>query len=63
MLATLDYVTPNLTGKSPAYLSPPLGIKYADIPNGHETISEIPTVGWLQTVAYALYCEASKDAE
>eukprot|EP00974_Lingulodinium_polyedra_P131362 11217396-Lingulodinium_polyedra.AAC.1 len=63
MVATLEYITPELTGQSPGYLSISVGIKCADIPNGLGAISKVPVCGWLQTLAYALYCEASSDAE
>merc|ERR1711933_699121 len=31
MLATMGYITPELTGKFPGYLSPSTGLKFADI--------------------------------
>eukprot|EP00974_Lingulodinium_polyedra_P024739 2393594-Lingulodinium_polyedra.AAC.1 len=62
MFATLEYITPELTGKSPGYLSISLGTKYADMPRGCGAISRVPVCGWLQTLAYALHCEASSDA-
>merc|ERR1719161_1579376 len=34
MLACMGYITPELTGKLPGYLSPSMGLKFADIPNG-----------------------------
>merc|ERR1712032_1798985 len=45
--------------KSPGYLSPSFGIKFADIPNGLAAVSKIPVVGWAQIVIYAGCCEAS----
>merc|ERR1711972_1017921 len=33
MLATMGYITPELTGKFPGYLSPAAGLKFEDIPN------------------------------
>jgi len=59
MLATMGYITPELTGKFPGYLSPSLGLKYEDIPNGLAAISKVPGTGWAQIVAYCLYCEAT----
>jgi len=59
MLATMGYITPELTGKFPGYLSPSLGVKYEDIPNGLAAISKVPLAGWFQIVLYCLYCEAS----
>merc|ERR1719298_130670 len=48
MLATMGYITPEITGKLPGYLSPSAGLKFADIPNGLAAISKVPTVGWAQ---------------
>jgi hypothetical protein len=59
MLATMGYITPEVAGKFPGYLSPSAGIKFADIPNGLAAVSKIPAAGWAQIVAYAGYCELS----
>merc|ERR1740123_781414 len=59
MLATMGYITPELTGKWSGYLSPSAGLKFADIPNGLAAVSKIPAVGWAQIVIYAGCCEAS----
>jgi len=59
MLATMGYITPELTGKFPGYLSNSLDLKFADIPNGLAAVSKVPGAGWLQIVAYCLYCEAT----
>merc|ERR1712151_1081588 len=59
MLATMGYITPEITGKFPGYLSPSMGLKFADIPNGLAAVSKIPALGWTQIVAYAGYCELS----
>merc|ERR1712039_973443 len=61
MLATMGYITPEITGKLPGYLSPSAGLKFADIPNGLGAISKVPAVGWAQIVAYAAFCELSQD--
>merc|ERR1711974_392198 len=45
MLATMGYITPELTGKLPGYLSPSAGLKFADIPNGLAAISRCPRRG------------------
>eukprot|EP00974_Lingulodinium_polyedra_P104055 10072129-Lingulodinium_polyedra.AAC.1 len=63
MLAALDYITPELAGKFPGYLSRLVGVKCADIPNGLGAISKVPACGRLLTLAYALCCEPSSDAE
>merc|ERR1719266_2521969 len=59
MLATMGYITPELVGKFPGYLSPYYNIKFEDVPNGLAAISKVPFFGWLQIGLYALYCEAS----
>merc|ERR1712110_345962 len=59
MLATMGYITPELTGKIPGYLSPSLELKFEDVPNGLAAISKVPGAGWLQIIAYCLFCEAS----
>merc|ERR1712226_1078388 len=59
MLATMGYITPEITGKIPGYLSPSAGLKFADIPNGLAAISKVPTLGWAQIVAYFGFCEFS----
>ena len=42
MLATMGYITPEVSGKFPGFLSPSAGLKYADIPNGLAAISKVP---------------------
>ena len=42
MLATMGYITPEITGKFPGYLSPSAGLKFVDIPNGLAAISKVP---------------------
>merc|ERR1712087_411492 len=59
MLATMGYITPEITGKIPGFLSPSAGLKFADIPNGLAAISKVPTLGWAQIVAYFGFCEFS----
>merc|ERR1719464_1232346 len=59
MLATMGYITPELTGKIPGYLSPSLDLKFEDVPNGLAAISKVPGAGWIQIIAYCLFCEAS----
>eukprot|EP00930_Biecheleria_cincta_P094406 TRINITY_DN854_c0_g1_i12.p1 TRINITY_DN854_c0_g1~~TRINITY_DN854_c0_g1_i12.p1 ORF type:complete len:238 (+),score=45.43 TRINITY_DN854_c0_g1_i12:266-979(+) len=63
MLATMGmgYITPEITGKLPGYLSPSAGLKFADIPNGLAAISKVPAAGWAQMVAYGAFCELSQD--
>merc|ERR1711971_539830 len=59
MYATMAYITPEITGKIPGYLSPSAALKFADIPNGLAAISKVPTLGWAQTAAYFGFCEFS----
>jgi len=59
MLATMGYITPEITGKFPGYLSPSAELKFEDIPNGLAAISKVPGAGWAQIVAYMGYCEFS----
>jgi hypothetical protein len=57
MLATMGYITPEITGKFPGTLAPTLGIKFADIPNGLAAISKVPFTGWCQIIAYCGFVE------
>merc|ERR1712187_871625 len=61
MLATMGYITPEITGKFPGYLSPSAELQFADIPNGLAAISKVPAAGWGQIVAYCAFCELSQD--
>jgi len=58
MLATMGYITPELTGKWSGFLSPSAGLRFEDIPNGLAAISKVPGAGWLQIVGWGLFCEA-----
>merc|ERR1712190_625397 len=55
------YITPEITGKFPGYLSPSAGLKFADVPNGLAAISKVPAAGWGQILAYMAFCEVSQD--
>jgi len=57
MMATMGYITPELVGKLPGYLSPSAGLKFADVPNGLAAISKVPTAGWAQIAAYFGFVE------
>merc|ERR1712086_504498 len=65
MLATMGYITPEITGKFPGFLSPSEGLKFADVPNGLAAISKVPFTGWVQMIAYAGFTEvkAGYDAD
>merc|ERR1712172_422598 len=55
MLATMGYITPEVAGKLPGFLSPSAGLKFADIPNGLGAISKVPNAGWAQIVSIELF--------
>jgi hypothetical protein len=57
MLATMGYITPEVAGKFPGYLSPSQGLAFEDVPNGLAALSKVPVAGWLQMVAYCFFCE------
>merc|ERR1712139_271305 len=52
MIACTGYIVPEYF-KWPGYLSPSLGIKLADVPNGLAALSKVPFVGLAQIVAFA----------
>jgi len=56
MYATIGYIVPEYF-KWPGFLSPSLGLKFADVPNGLAAISKVPGAGWAQIVAFAGYYE------
>jgi len=59
MLATMGYITPEITGKLPGDLDPQSGLKFADIPNGLQAIGKVPVLGWAQILAYMAFTEVS----
>ncbi|CAE7216818.1 FCPA, partial [Symbiodinium pilosum] len=59
MMAAMGYITPEVTGKLPGFLSPSAGLKFADIPNGLAAISKVPMAGWAQIAAYFGFVEFS----
>jgi len=56
MYATIGYIVPEYF-KWPGYLSPSMGLKFADVPNGLAAITKVPSGGWSQIVAFAGYYE------
>merc|ERR1711997_126351 len=48
MLASMGYITPEITGKFPGMLSPSENLRFEDVPNGLAAISKVPLLGWLQ---------------
>merc|ERR1712242_421498 len=59
MLACMGYITPELTGKLPGELSPSMGLKFQDIPNGLGAVSKVPIAGWVQIFLYCAWVEFS----
>merc|ERR1719476_7652 len=59
MLATMGYITPEITGKFPGYISPSKGLAFADIPNGLAAISKVPALGWAQMLFYCAWVEVN----
>merc|ERR1711933_514663 len=57
MLATMGYITPEITGKFPGFLSPLNNLKFEDIPNGLAALKVVPVGGWAQILAYCFLCE------
>merc|ERR1712056_77510 len=55
----MGYITPQLLGKFPGYLSFSNDVKFADIPVGLGAFSKVPAAGWFEMVCYCLYCEGS----
>merc|ERR1712050_569273 len=51
MYACIGYFVPEYT-KFSGYLSPSMGIKFSDVPNGLGAFSKVPLAGWLQIVAF-----------
>ncbi|CAL1168559.1 unnamed protein product [Cladocopium goreaui] len=52
MYATMGYIVPEYY-KFPGYLSPSLGLKFADVPNGLAALSKLPVLGGAQIIAFA----------
>merc|ERR1719414_1513521 len=59
MLACMGYMTPEITGKLPGELSPSMGLKYSDIPNGLGAVPKVPIAGWVQIFLYCAWVEFS----
>jgi len=55
--ATLGYITPEITGKLPGNLFPNAGLKFVDIPHGLGDCSKVPTLDWVQMIAYTGVCK------
>lgn len=51
MCACMGYIEPEYY-RLPGYLSPSAGLRFEEVPNGFAAISKVPTIGWLQVVAF-----------
>ncbi|CAE7208789.1 FCPE, partial [Symbiodinium sp. CCMP2456] len=51
MFATIGYIVPEYF-RWPGELSPKLGLKFTDIPNGLAALTKVPGQGWGQIVAF-----------
>ena len=62
MFATMGYTRRRSLASPPAtYLSPSMGIKVSDVPNGLAAISKVPSAGWAQIPAYGAFCGLPQD--
>jgi len=52
MAASIGYIVPEYF-KFPGEISPSLGLKFADIPNGLAALSKVPGLGWVQIIFFA----------
>jgi len=58
MFATIGYIVPEYF-RFPGFLSPSLGLKFADMPNGLAAFSKLPVVAWAQMLTFAGLIEVS----
>jgi light-harvesting complex I chlorophyll a/b binding protein 1 len=58
MYATIGYIVPEYY-KFPGFLSPSLGLKFADVPNGLAALSKVPLLGWVQIIWFIGLIEGS----
>mmetsp|Transcript_16372 Transcript_16372/g.43266 ORF Transcript_16372/g.43266 Transcript_16372/m.43266 type:complete len:278 (+) Transcript_16372:157-990(+) len=58
MLVTLGYMVPEYF-KFPRYLSPSLGLKLVDVPNGIAAVSKVPIEGWLRIGLFLSHMESN----
>ena len=45
MLATMGFMTPEIIGRWPGYLSPSMDLKFSDVPNGLAALDVVPSLG------------------
>ena len=51
MLAVTGYLVQEGC-RFPGYISPSIGLKFADVPNGVAALGSVPFLGWLQLIAF-----------
>eukprot|EP00408_Alexandrium_pacificum_P013907 CAMPEP_0171237172 /NCGR_PEP_ID=MMETSP0790-20130122/42834_1 /TAXON_ID=2925 /ORGANISM="Alexandrium catenella, Strain OF101" /LENGTH=468 /DNA_ID=CAMNT_0011703525 /DNA_START=47 /DNA_END=1453 /DNA_ORIENTATION=- len=56
MIACIGYIVPEYF-RWPGYLSPSIGIKFTDVPNGLAALTKVPAIGWQQVVFFGLAME------
>lgn len=56
MYATIGYIVPEYF-RWPGDLSPSMGLKFTDVPNGLAAISKVPAAGWSQITAFLGFYE------
>merc|ERR1712217_488325 len=47
MIAAMGFIVPEYV-RLPGFISPSLGLKFSDVPNGLAAISKVPALGWAQ---------------
>lgn len=52
MLATIGFMVPEIFGKWPGYISPSMGLKFADVPNGLAALEKMPELGTAQILIF-----------
>mmetsp|Transcript_30811 Transcript_30811/g.57766 ORF Transcript_30811/g.57766 Transcript_30811/m.57766 type:complete len:230 (+) Transcript_30811:50-739(+) len=52
MLATMGFMTPEIIGHWPGYLSPSMQLKFEDVPSGLAAVPVVPMLGWVQILIY-----------
>eukprot|EP00972_Heterocapsa_arctica_P022408 3294511-Heterocapsa_arctica.AAC.1 len=57
----MGYITPEITGKLPYYLSPPAGLRAADGLNGLAASPKEPAAGWGQILGHMAFRDTSQD--
>jgi len=56
MLACIGYIAPEYF-RWPGYLSPSIGLKFTDVPNGLAALTKVPAIGWQQIIFFGLAME------